>query len=81
MEGAMPDLNETMSGVELRQTRIAHGDTQKQCAEKLYCDVERIKDYEQGVHGLSPQQTHLIRLTYDPLYRAQWLQSLHKRDT
>jgi DNA-binding transcriptional regulator YiaG len=77
----MPDRTETMTGDELRHARTAHGDTRKQCAEKLHCNVERIKDYEQGVHRLSPQQTHLIRLTYDSLYRAQWLQSLHKRDT
>jgi DNA-binding transcriptional regulator YiaG len=77
----MPSETETMSGDELRLLRLAHGDTQKQCAAKLHCDVERIKDYEQRVHELSAQQSHLVRLTYDPLYRAKWLVSLQQRES
>lgn len=70
-----------MTGDDLRQMRTAAGDTQKECAERLHTNLDRIKDYEQGVHELSAQQAHLIRLTYDPLYRSKWLQSLLQRNT
>jgi len=67
------------SAREVREFRESRDLTREQFVAPLGIAIERIKDYETERAQMSAHLWMLVRITWDPLVRAQWLQWIQKR--
>jgi len=74
-----PESDWTFAGPEMRKLRELAGFTQTEWAARLFTTKMTISRIERGANRVSPQTLHIARLTADPRYRAEWLQTLPKR--
>lgn len=86
MAKTVSKLNQRPTGDQVRRLResIAFGagvrEQREQFGAPLGTPWERIKAYEIGVREAPAEWWTLARITWDPLFRAQWLKALPKRN-